>query len=101
MIKVKDPNFSKSNINPLVIQSINKTYNIPAFKNKYTSSNFIPLSMAFHIYYGVLISKNGSNFEFIYNNRIIKVLVVEFMVEHIVSIFEANGDFLGRVLDVM
>jgi len=87
------------NINPLVIQSITNTNNLPALTNKYLSSNFIPLSMKLDIYYGVLLSKNGSNFEFLYNDRIIKVEVIEYLNEHIVSIYKSDGEFIARVLD--
>lgn len=98
-IKVKDPKFSKSNINPSVIKTITNN-NLPMFKNKFLSSNFIPLSMQFHIYYGILLSKDGNIFKFIYNNRTIKVEVIDFMNEHIVTIYESDGEFIARVLDV-
>jgi hypothetical protein len=57
--------------------------------------------MDLNFYYGVLIEKKGNILTYLLNNNyVIKVHVIEFNVEHIVTIYNINLEFLARVLDI-
>ncbi len=97
-MKIKYANFSISKLDKLQIDDL-KTSN-PSIKNKYLSSNYVPLTMEFHNNYGLLINKNGNTFEFNINNRIIKVEVIRYMIEHFITIYDLEGKEISYLHDL-
>lgn len=56
--------------------------------------------MEFNYYYSQLISKNGKTFLFNIDNRIIKVEVFSYMVEHFITIYDLQGKEVSYLHDV-
>jgi hypothetical protein len=97
-LKLNDPNFSISKFDNKQIEDLKESN--PTLKNRYLSSNYVPLTMEFHNNYGQLIEKKGNTFKFSLNNRIIKVVVIGYKTEHFITVYDLNGREMSYLQDL-